>query len=86
MEDYKKQMPETPAAPPPPRPPLRQGVAQSRLLTSRFNLPTMNITQRVSGVQTIEQELGTYLATEVAADTDPLSFWHVSRGWLYLHS
>ena len=80
MEDYKKQIPETSAAPPPPR----QAVAQSHLLTSHFNLPTLATTQQVSGVQTIRQELSTYLATEIAADTDPLAFWHVSRSWNFI--
>ena len=75
MEDYKKRIPEATTTPPPPQ----QVVAPSRLLTSCFNLPTLDITQRVSGVQTIEQELSTYLATEVTADTDPLAFWHVSK-------
>ena len=75
MEDYKKRIPETSAAPPPPQ----QAVAQSHLLTSHFNLLTLATTQQVSGVQTIGQELSTYLTTEIAADTDPLAFWHVSR-------
>lgn len=39
----------------------------------------MDITQQISGVQTIEQELSTYLATEVAPNTDILAFWHVSK-------
>ena len=76
MEDYKTRIPETSPAPPPPIP--QRGVAQSRLLTSRFNLPTMDITQQVSGSQTVKQELSRYLATEVATGTDPLAFWHVS--------
>ena len=59
--------------------PPQQRAAQSRLLTARLNLPTMNIVQRVSGIQTVEQELSAYLATEVAAGTDPLAFWHVSK-------
>ena len=72
MEDYKKRIPEASVPP-------RQVVGQSRLLTSHFNLPTMDITQWISGVQTIEQELSAYLATEVAPNTDILAFWHVSR-------
>ena len=80
MEDYKKRIPETTTTPPPPQ----QVVAPSRLLTSRFNLPTLDITQRVSGVRTVEQELSTYLATEVTADTDPLAFWHVSKSWSFI--
>ena len=78
METYKAQIPATSNAPPLPQ----QGAVQSRLLTARLNLPTMNIVQRVSGVQTVEQELSAYLATEVAAGTDPLAFWHVSKFYL----
>ncbi|KIM64060.1 hypothetical protein SCLCIDRAFT_50902, partial [Scleroderma citrinum Foug A] len=75
METYKARIPETSNAPPPPQ----QRAAQSCLLTARLNLLTMNIVQWVSGIQTVEQELSAYLATEVAAGTDPLAFWHVSR-------
>ena len=78
METYKVQIPATSNAPPPPQ----QGTVQSRLLTARLNLPTMNIMQRVSGVQTVEQELSAYLATEVAVGTDPPAFWHVSKFYL----
>ena len=87
MEIYKKWIPDTSDAPPPPQ----QGVAQSRLLTARLNLLTMNILQQVSGIQTVEQELSTYLTTEVAAGTDPLAFWHVSNSccsfpWLTVYT
>ena len=75
METYKARIPETSNTPPPPQ----QRAAQSCLLTARLNLPTMNIVQWVSGIQTVEQELSAYLATKVAAGTDPLAFWHVSK-------
>ena len=81
METYKGQSPETSNVPPPPQ----QGVARSHLLTARLNLPTMNIVQQISSVQTVEQELSTYLATEVAVGTDPLAFWHVSKFVFHFH-
>ena len=59
--------------------PPQQCAAQSCLLTARLNLPTMNIVQWVSSIQTVEQELSAYLATKVVVGTDPLAFWHVSK-------
>ena len=81
METYKGRIPETSNAPPPPQ----QGAARSRLLTAHLNLPTMNIVQRISGIQTVEQELSAYLATEVTAGTDPIAFWHVSEMVFHFH-
>ena len=81
METYKGRSPETSNVPPPPQ----QGAARSRLLTARLNLPTINIVQQISSVQTVEQELSAYLATEVAAGTDPLAFWHVSKFVFHFH-
>ncbi|KIK81338.1 hypothetical protein PAXRUDRAFT_156320 [Paxillus rubicundulus Ve08.2h10] len=39
----------------------------------------MDVPQQASGQQTVEQELASYLATDIAQKTDPLAFWHVSH-------
>ena len=82
MNEYQMNMTQAPPAAANPTHQPSQPRSSPRTLLSHFNLPTMEMQQQESGCcrpQTVEQELTSYLAIEVALKTDQLLFWQVSN-------
>ena len=51
-------------------------------LSSRYRLPTLQLRQPSSSVQTVEQEFALYVTSVCLPEgTDSISFWAVSDDW-----